>query len=234
MTNHSGNEQWTTFLDRLVHDMREPLRSIHAFSELLGDMASGRLDAEGDRVLDEIVAGASRMREILESVSAYSLALHEADSSPAATSLQSTLKIVVAKLEDRIRAGGATVTGVETSGEKLPKFDIGLEPLMQLLENLIGNALLFRSDAPPVVRISAAPGDAGMWTVRVEDNGIGIAQENRDAIFLPFMRVEGRKYPGTGLGLSICKAIVESRGGRIWVEPAASGGAIFAFTLPEA
>jgi signal transduction histidine kinase len=234
MTSHNGNEQWAVFLDRLVHDMREPLRSIHAFSEVLGEMASGRLGTEGDRVLGEILEGTSRMRHILESVSAYSLALHGMGASTGATSLQSALKIVVGRLDDRIRAAGAKVAVVETSGEKLPKFDIGLERLMQVLENLIGNALLFRSDAPPVVRISAAPGDAGMWTVRVEDNGIGIAAENREAIFLPFMRVEGRKYPGTGLGLSICKAIVESRGGRIWVEPAASGGAIFAFTLPEA
>lgn len=174
------------------------------------------------------------MRTILESVSAYSVALRGCDSSMNPASLQTSFRIAVAKLDDQIRASGATVQGVDVSAGTLPKFDIGLESLSHVLENLLANSLRFRSDAAPVISVSAAPDTNNMWAVCVEDNGIGISPENREAIFLPFMRVAGKKYPGTGLGLLICKAIVESRGGTIQMEPSPEGGSILRFTIPEA
>jgi len=221
--------QWAEFLDRLVHDLREPLRSIHVFSELLAEIAGGRLGTEGDRVLTEILSGASRMGTLLEGLSGYSLALREPSESSAAASLQSAFNIVVAALDGQIRACDATVTGID-----LPKLNVRLERLMQLLENLIGNSLRFRSDASPVILISARPEAAGMWAISVEDNGIGIAPENCEAIFKPFMRVEGKKYPGAGIGLSVCKRIVEAHGGTIRMESAPGRGSICTFTLPEA
>ena len=105
---------------------------------------------------------------------------------------------------------------------------------MQLLENLISNSLRFRSEAAPVIRISAAPETAGMWTISVEDNGIGIAPEDCDAVFKPFMRVAGKKYPGAGLGLTICRSIVEAHGGTIRMESAPGRGSLCTFTLPMA
>jgi signal transduction histidine kinase len=223
-----SDPQSAAFLDRLVHDLREPLRSINVFSELLAEMAQGRLGAEANQLLNEIYAGSARMRTVLEGLSGYSLALGESSGSGSG-SLQSAFQIVVAALDDQIQAYGATVTGLD-----LPKVDVGLDRLMQLLENLIGNSLRFRSEAPPVIRISAVPEAGGMWAVSVEDNGIGIAPEDCEAIFTPFMRVEGKKYGGAGLGLSTCKRIVEAHGGTIRMESTLGHGSVCTFTLPEA
>src|SRR5579863_10374752 len=166
-------ERDAEFLDRLIHDVREPLRSIGVFSELLAEIAKGRLGGEGDRVLGEILAGASRMGTLLEALSAYSLALRESSGS---ASVQSALAIVLANLD-----GDLTVTGID-----LPKVNVSLDRLIQLLENLIGNSVRFRSEAAPVIRVSAAPEAPGMWAIQVEDNGIGIAPEHCEAIFRPF------------------------------------------------
>jgi len=211
----------TEFLDRLVHDLREPLRSIGVFTEVLADIAKGRLGEEGDRVLSEILAGTSRMTTLLKGLSDYSLTLRGSSES---ASLQSALAIVVANLD-----ADATVSGID-----LPEVNVSLERLIQLLENLIGNSLRFRSEATPVVRISARPEGPGVWAIQVEDNGIGISPENCDAVFKPFMKVEGKKYPGAGLGLAICKSIVEIHGGTIRMESAPGRGSICTFTLPAA
>ncbi|HWF09130.1 MAG TPA: ATP-binding protein [Bryobacteraceae bacterium] len=222
--------QWAEFLSRLVHDLREPLRSMHAYSELLGESAQGRLGADGDQALREIGSGAARMRVLLEGLAAYSQVLQE---SPRAlpvmpTSLQSALRIVTANLDDQIRACGGTVTA-----DGLPKVTLSLERAMQLLTALIGNSLRFRSPAPPEIRISAVSADDGMCAISVHDNGIGIAPEDCEAVFKPFMRVEGRKYGGAGLGLTVCRKIVEAQGGTIRMEPGPGGGAVCTFTLPE-
>jgi signal transduction histidine kinase len=222
------DSQWAEFLDRLAHDLREPLRSIGVFSELLEDNARGRLDSEANQALDEILAGTAKMGTLLEGLSGYSMALRESAESVSAASLQSAFKIVVADLDERIRACDATVTAVN-----LPDVNVSLERLMQLLLNLIGNSLRFRSGAAPVIRVSAAP-EAGMWAIQVEDNGIGIAPEDCEAIFRPFMRVEGKKYGGAGLGLSVCKKIVEAHGGTIRMESALGRGSVCTFTLPAA
>jgi signal transduction histidine kinase len=226
---NTQDSQWAEFLDRLVHDLREPLRSIGAFSELLEENARGRLDAEGDRALGEILAGASKMGTLLAGLSGYSMALRESGDSVSAGSLQSAFKIVVAELADQIRACGATVTA-----GNLPAVNVTLEGLMRLLRNLIGNSLRFRSKAAPVIRISAVLETTRMWAIQVEDNGIGIAPEDCEAIFEPFMRVEGKKYGGAGMGLAICKRMVEAHGGTIRMKSAPGQGTVCTFTLPEA
>jgi chemotaxis family two-component system sensor kinase Cph1 len=197
-------------------------------------MAKDRLGAEGDQLASEIFAGSARMGTLLNGLSAYSLALGESSGSGTA-SLQSAFQIVLAALDDQIQACGATVTGIDLpKAGDLPKLDVSLERLMQLLENLIGNSLRFRSEAPPAIRISAVPEAGSMWAISVEDNGIGIAPEDCEAIFTPFMRVEGKKYGGAGLGLSACKRIVEAHGGTIRMESTLGGGSVCTFTLPEA
>jgi signal transduction histidine kinase len=216
-------------MDRLVHDLREPMRSIHVFTELLKEQSSGKLGAESDEFFLEIYGGSARMRTLLDGLSQYSIALHETKAAgvPAAASLQSAFKIVRANLDPQIQSSGATVTAVD-----LPRVAIGLERAMQLLENLIGNSLRFRGEAPPVVQISAQEQADSMWAVSVADNGIGIAPENCAPIFLPFMKVEGKKYPGAGLGLSICKRIVEAHGGTIVMQSTPGSGSVCTFTLP--
>ncbi len=223
----TSDAEWAKFLDRLVHDLREPLRSINAFSEMLREMVQGRLGGEGDELLGEILSGAARMRTLIDGLSGYSTAMRASAGDSAGTSLQSAFNIAVAALSDRIDACGATVTG-----ENLPVVGVSLEKLMQLLENLIGNSLRFRSEAPPVVTVSAAR-EAGGWKIQVEDNGIGLDPADCEAIFKPFMRVQGRRYPGAGMGLAICRRIVEGCGGRIRMDPRPGGGAICTFTLPS-
>lgn len=221
---------WAEFLDRLVHDLREPLRSVHAFSELLCETAKGELGSEGEEAIHEILSGTTRIRTLVDGLSGYSAALRESadahDSQSA--SLQLAFDIVLDSLGDQIRACGASVTA-----ENLPRVCMRLERLMQLLENLIGNSLKFRGDAPPVVKISARP-EADGWMVKVEDNGIGIDPTDSERVFKPFTRIHGRKYPGAGLGLTMCRKIVEAHGGEIRMSPGAQGGSICTFWLPAA
>jgi light-regulated signal transduction histidine kinase (bacteriophytochrome) len=224
------NTQWAEFLNRLVHDLREPLRSMNAYSELLGESAQDCIGDDGHHALHEISVGASRIRALLDGLAAYSQALNESSVLTAMpSSLQSAFKIVTANLDEQISAAGATV-----QAEGLPKVPLSLERSLQLLTALIGNSLRFRSAAPPVIRVSAISLDDGMCAVTITDNGIGIAAEDCEAIFQPFMRVEGRKYGGVGLGLPACRKIVEAHGGTIRMEPGLDGGAVCTLTLPEA
>jgi chemotaxis family two-component system sensor kinase Cph1 len=216
-------------MDRLVHDLREPLRSINVFSELLGETSKDRLDEEGGQILTEIQHGTSRMFTLLEGLAAYATSLREPSASVLPASVQSAFKIVVANLDPQIQACGATVTGKD-----LPRVNLGLDRLMQIMENLLGNSLRFRSEAPPLILVSAAEAEDGMWAISVEDNGIGIAPEDCEAVFQPFIKVEGKKYPGAGLGLSICKRIVEAHGGAITMKSTLGQGSVCTFTLPEA
>lgn len=222
---HTENEAWAGFLDRLVHDLREPLRSISVFTELLNESAG----AEGDQALREIPGGVSRISTILEGLSGFAIALRESAACAAPASMQSAFRVTVAELDQQIRACGASVTAHD-----LPRVNVALERLMQLLKNLIGNSLRFRSQAPPVVEISAAMETPGIWTIRVQDNGIGIPAEECERVFEPFARVEGKKHGGAGLGLTICRAIVEAHGGGIRIESLPGRGSTCIFTLPEA
>lgn len=225
------DEQWAAFMDRLVHDLREPMRSIHVFTELLEESAKDKLSDGGAEFFREIYGGAARMRTLMDGLSQYSLALHETKAAavPAAASLQSAFKIVSLNLDEQLRSNEATVTAAG-----LPRVAVGLERSMQLLEYLIANSLRFRREAAPVIQLSAREEEGGMWAVSVEDNGMGIAPENCEAIFQPFMKVEGKKYPGAGLGLSICKRIVEAHGGTIAMKSTLGQGSVCTFTLPEA
>ena len=222
-------DNWAQFLDRLTHDLREPLRAVHAFSELLNEAAKDRLDPECVRFLEEILAGSSRMSTIVDALSRYALALEEKDTG-AEASLQLAFDAAIAALDGEIQASGATVTG-----DPLPRVGVRLERLIQLLDNLIGNSLRFRQNAAaPVIHVSAQLLSPDQWTIRVRDNGIGVAPEDREAIFKPFVRMHGRKYPGVGLGLTICREIVENHGGTIRIEPAKDAGSVVVFTLPAA
>ncbi|MDP9054808.1 MAG: HAMP domain-containing histidine kinase [Acidobacteriota bacterium] len=218
-------------MDRLVHDLREPLRSINVFTELLEEKSNARGGTGRADLFREIYGGAARIRTLLDALANYSLALHEttAASVPAVSSLQSAFRIVRVNLQPEIEATGATVTG-----ENLPRIGLTLERAMQLLENLIGNSLRFRGAAAPVIRVTSAEDVEGMCAVSVEDNGMGIAPEDCEAIFQPFMKVEGKKFPGAGLGLSICRQIVEAHGGGIHMKSTPGKGSICTFTLPEA
>lgn len=221
--------EWAEFLDRLIHDLREPLRSVHAFSELLRETAAEKLGPEGETEVNEILSATTRMRALADGLSGYALALREADAPPAQqASLQLAFELASDALSKQILACGAGVTA-----EGLPRVGLGLERAQQLLENLIGNSLKFRGEAPPCIRVTAAPADDG-WNIAVEDNGIGIDPEESERVFLPFARAHGRQYPGAGLGLAVCRRIVEAHGGWISLNSLDGGGAVCRFWLPEA
>jgi two-component system, chemotaxis family, sensor kinase Cph1 len=236
-----AEKAWAEFLDRLVHDLREPLRTINAFSELLQEIANDRLGAEGQEVVSEILSGTIRIRGLIDGVSAYSSALRTSGSPGSdGASLQSAFNVTLATLGDLIDAEGATVSGIAVTGmealedDPKPRVAVSLERLMQLFENVIGNSLRFRSDAPPVITVAAGQQQPGQWTIQIMDNGIGIDPADCEAVFKPFMRVQGRQYGGAGLGLSVCRKIVETHGGSIQIAPRPQGGAVCTFTLPAA
>jgi light-regulated signal transduction histidine kinase (bacteriophytochrome) len=222
------NDDMQGFLDRMIHDLRESLRSVTIFSELLKQRSKeGSAGSDRDSAVDEVLGGATRMRTLIDGISEYAVARYRDDSASGA-SLDLALRAVVNSLGAQIQACGGKV-----AAGPLPRVGAGLECLIKLLNNLIGNALRFRGDQPPSVQVSALQGANREWTVRVQDNGIGIEPENIEGVFTPFTRLQGHKYPGAGLGLSICRLIVERHGGRIWAE-SGGGGSTFFFTLPPA
>jgi signal transduction histidine kinase len=217
-------------LERLAsvaaHDLQEPLRSIAGFSQLLSRRYRGRLDSDADEFLDYIQSAVERMSRLINDLLLYSrlvgtpLALEVVASGEA-------LDQALANLRQQIIQTGATIQSAP-----LPSVRANRSQLVQVFQNLISNALKYRSAAPPAVTISAQR--AGRWwEFRVSDNGIGIAPEYHQRIFELFQRLHGQnEYDGTGLGLAVVKGIVERHGGQVWVESRLGAGATFCFTLP--
>jgi light-regulated signal transduction histidine kinase (bacteriophytochrome) len=216
------------FVNRtLSHDLRAPVRSIQSFSELLAESLAGRLDEESASHLGRVVRASGRMGRMLDDlfellrVSASAVALEEVDSA-------ALLADVVENLRSDVERAGATVTGRD-----LPTLRANTLLFGQVLQNLIVNALKFRSDRPPIVEVSAErESNPGAWTFHLRDNGTGIAPAYQQQIFLLFQRLVGDSLPGTGVGLALCKRAVEKHGGRIWVESTPGEGSTFSFTIP--
>lgn len=222
------DREWAEFLDRLIHDLREPLRSVHAFSELLHETAASRLGSDGEEAIGQILSGTSRIRTLVDGISGYTLALRENPDSAGSgkVSMQLAFDLALDALSNQIKASEAAVTA-----EGLPRVAVPLERLIQLFEHLVGNSLKFRGETAPAVHISARA-ENDRWMIQVQDNGIGIDPEDCERVFTPFTRVHGRKYPGPGLGLAVCRKIVEAHGGEIRVSPGAVGGTVCTFWLP--
>ncbi|HSW08306.1 sensor histidine kinase [Aquabacterium sp.] len=210
------------------HDMQEPLRMIASYLQLVAKRYHDQLDANGQEFIGFAVDGAKRMQALINDMLAYSrLGTKARPLAPvdAADAVQLALQHLRVAMEE---SGAQVACGV------LPTVLGDAPQLVQLLQNLVGNAIKFRGGTAPQIRIDCVPDDAG-WCFSVRDNGIGIAPEFGERIFVMFQRLHGRDaYPGTGIGLALCKRIVERHGGRIWVEPAEGGGSVFRFTLPRA
>jgi PAS domain S-box-containing protein len=208
------------------HDLQEPLRTITSFVQLLARRYQGRLDTDADEFIAYAVDGANRMKQLIQDLLAYSR-VNTGDSRSRRVSLEALLHDVLANLETSLSEAGATVTHgalPEVLGDELQ--------LEQLLQNLVVNAVKFRSAKPPRVHLEAERLPEA-WRVSVRDNGIGIEPKYFDRIFVIFQRLHNRaEYGGTGIGLALCKKIVERHGGRIWVESRPGEGATFFFTLP--
>jgi PAS domain S-box-containing protein len=221
-----SNEDLSQFAFAASHDLQEPLRMITAYSQLLVQRYKTDADADTVRCVQFITEGTRRMRELLADLLAYTQLTADAQSIFEPVDLNSVFQKVIENCAATIAETNATVTSVP-----LPTIP-GHEPhFVQLLQNLISNALKYRGDQPPQVHVFSER-QLGFWRISVRDNGIGIAPDYHQQIFGVFKRLHGKAIPGTGIGLAICQRIVDRHGGQIWVESEAGHGATFHFTLP--
>jgi len=222
-----SNEELQQFAYVASHDLQEPLRAVASFTQLLSERYKGRLDADADEFIAFAVGGANRMQTLINALLSYSR-LETRGKPPEPTDSHDALGQALANLGTAIQECGALVT---TDDLPMVKADEG--QLVQLFQNLVGNAVKFRGPEPPRVHVSAIP-QGNEWLFSVRDNGIGIAQEYHERIFTIFQRLHSREeYPGTGIGLALCKRIVERHGGTIRVESGPGSGSTFFFTLPK-
>jgi signal transduction histidine kinase len=210
------------------HDLQEPLRMVAAYTQLLAERYQGKLDSAADRYISYAVEGATRMQALLEDLLAFSR-VGRNGSVPAPTDVDGALKDVLRNLALALKEHSVTVTC-----NPLPTILADHFQVVQLFQNLIGNAIKFRGKRNPCITISAEQ-KGREWLFSVLDNGLGIAGEHKDLVFKIFQRLHTRsEYPGNGVGLAICKRIVEHNGGRIWVESELGHGSNFRFTFPAA
>ena len=210
------------------HDLQEPLRMVTGFMSLLQKRYEGRLGPDADEYIGFAVDGARRMQVLINDLLAYSRVDSRARPFER-IELGTVLDEAVTNLRATVQETGATIHRGD-----LPAVVGDRVQVVQLLQNLVGNALKFRRPTvPPQVWVGAERGRSE-WCVYVRDDGIGIAPEHYAQIFEIFRRLHGREeYPGSGIGLAICKKIVERHGGRIWVESKPGLGATFWFSLPD-
>jgi|GEM_PF-2248824 PAS domain S-box-containing protein len=210
------------------HDLQEPLRAVSGFVELLKRHLSGTLDEKRTEYFNFIVDGVGRMQSLINGLLEYSR-IGTRGKAPELTAIKDAFDHALLNLQRSVEESGAQVVAGE-----LPSVLMDHLQLQQLFQNLIGNAIKFRSPGtPPRITVSAERGD-GEWLIAVRDNGIGIDPQFAQRIFLIFQRLHTRaEYPGTGIGLAVCKKIVERHGGRIWVESNPGAGAAFFFTIPD-
>jgi PAS domain S-box-containing protein len=221
-----SNDELKQFAYVASHDLQEPLRKVTSFCEMLRDEYRDRLDGEALTYIDYAVSGALRMKALVTDLLEYSRV--ETQGKPLEpTSADKALALAIDNLELTIAEAGATV---EVS--PLPVVAADNAQLTRLFQNLIGNAIKYRGDAPPRVDVWAEE-ENGEWVFHVQDNGLGIDPQYHSRIFVIFQRLHSREaYAGTGIGLAVCKRIVERFGGRIWVESALGKGSDFCFALP--
>ena len=224
-----SNADLDRFAAVVAHDLHSPLRVIIGSARILERRDGGHLSQEERELIGLIANGARRMAALVDGVRAYS-GVRGDEAVDESLSLRGVVDGVVAAMRSELEAAGARVAVGD-----LPSVCGDAVGLTQLVQNLLGNALKFRSDAPPAIAIDAERADGGDWVVTVADNGIGIAPADAERIFGFGDRLHSDDaIGGTGIGLAICKTVAERHGGRIWVEPAPGGGSAFRFTLPPA
>nr|ACS68544.1 sensory transduction histidine kinase [uncultured bacterium FLS18] len=221
-----SNRELQEFAHAASHDLQEPLRAVSGFCQLLRDRYSGKLDVQADEFIGFAVDGAHRMQKLINDLLAYSRVGAQGDASEP-TDSSAIFDQAVTNLHAAIQESGAKVT--QTG---LPIVTADPSQLIQLLQNLIGNAIKFRGERTPEIHVEASR-KVDDWLFSVRDNGIGIEPRHAERVFLIFQRLHAQtKFPGTGVGLAICKKIVERHGGRIWIEPRSEDGTVVLFTIP--
>lgn len=223
-----SNAELQEFAYVASHDLQEPLRVISGFVQLLSDRYTQQLDETGQEFIGYVVDGSERMKVLINDLLDYSrVGTQGKELEP--LECAGALEQAMSNLRVAIDESGARVTH-----DSLPRVNGDFNQLSQVFQNLISNAIKFRSEDAPAIHITSVM-MGGSCVMSVTDNGIGIDPRHADRIFGMFKRLHGRgEYPGTGIGLAICSKIVERHAGKIWVESEPGKGATFSFTLPIA
>jgi PAS domain S-box-containing protein len=220
------NEDLRHFAYAASHDLQEPLRMVVSYTQFLARNYEDKLDEEAKEFIGYSVEGALRMQALLTGLRQYWQASERGEEHRKYFNSNIALEKALLNLELTIAESGARV-----SSDVLPGAIYGEEiALIQLFQNLIGNAIKYRGSETPEIHISCEK-KGGVWVFAVRDNGMGIEPEHRNFIFGVFKRLHGSKYSGTGIGLAICRKLVERHGGQIWVESEVGGGSTFKFTM---
>jgi len=219
------NAELQNFAYALTHDLQEPLRMVVNFSELLGREYSGKLGKEADQYIAYAVQGALRIEALLKALLAYWELTERKLDGLVAVDCGAVLAKSLLNLQVAIGQSGAIITS-----DELPTVVAEEVLLMQLFQNLISNAIKYRSTETPGIHVWAEKVAEG-WMFAVRDNGIGIDLHDTERVFGMFKRLHGSNIPGSGIGLAVCKKVVERQGGRIWVESEIGKGSTFKFTI---
>jgi light-regulated signal transduction histidine kinase (bacteriophytochrome) len=221
-----SNAELEQFAYVVSHDLQEPLRLVAGYMRLLAERYSDQLDKDAQEFIAYAADAAARMKGMITDLLAYSRT-GKNGREIVAVDCEAALDQACADLRAAI-----TESAAEISHGPLPTVPGDAAQFTHLFQNLIGNAIKFRSQAPPRIHVSAEL-NGQEWVFSVRDNGIGLDTQFADRIFMVFQRLHAREqYPGTGIGLAIARKIVEHRGGRIWVESEPGKGATFHFTIP--
>ena len=221
-----SNTELEQFAYVASHDLQEPLRMVASYVQLLERRYQGKLDDDASEFIGFAVDGANRMQRLINDLLSYSRVGTQGKTFQP-VNMSNVLRTALSNLQVAVSESGAEVTH-----DGLPELRGDESQLVQLLQNLIANAIKFHGEAQPRIHISVAA-EKSEWLFRVKDNGIGIDQRYADRIFVIFQRLHTRQqYAGTGIGLALCKRIVDRHRGRIWVESTPGQGSTFCFTMP--
>lgn len=226
-----ANVQLEHFAHTVSHDLREPVRTMNSFAQLLLRRYGNKLDEDALEYLDFIVTGASHMNKMITDLLEFSSLSHEEDDHlKEQVDIKNVINITLASLNELIQQTEAQIT----ISNLLPTIKGDKTKLHQLFQNLISNAIKFRKkEVAPQIDIAVKEQEMH-WLFSIRDNGIGIAPENQHKIFVLFHRLHSKRvYPGSGIGLSLCKRVIEHYGGRIWVESKLGEGSVFYFTIAK-
>jgi light-regulated signal transduction histidine kinase (bacteriophytochrome) len=225
---YRSNEELGQFAYVASHDLQEPLRMVASYTQLLSRRYKGKLDADADEFIAFAVDGASRMQRLIQDLLMFSR-VGTKGRELVESSSEGALEQAVLNLRGAITESGALVTH-----DPLPSVLADETQLIQLFQNLVGNAIKYQNPGVPRVHISASRNPGKKWLFSVKDNGLGIDEQYFDRIFGMFQRLHKREeFAGTGIGLAICKKIVERHGGNISVESQVGHGSTFRFALAE-
>lgn len=223
-----SNQDLEQFAYVASHDLQEPIRKVVGFSQLFAQEFDGKMTPKSMEYMSHVVNGAKRMQVLIQDLLQYSR-VSSGELTVEPVSFAGIVREALQNLDAIIKE-----TRAQIHCEELPTLTVHKVQIVQLFQNIIGNAIKYRGTLDPDISITAEQ-DNAEWVFSVKDNGIGISPQFYDKIFIIFQRLHGRnsQYTGTGIGLAICKRIVERHSGRIWVESIPGTGSIFKFTLPN-